>query len=211
MERQIELEASPEEVWQLVCEPESWLADAGSVDLRPGGTGRLVDEGVARRVEVETVDEGARVVFRWWDEDHGEDGASRVEITVPAVGGPTRRWPSARPCCCRWRGRRCVGRGPGRAPACAGRCAWHAWPSCASPCACERSEPAIATMSDRLDGVLAALADPTRRSLFEALLARGPETATNLAGGLPVTRQAVVKHLQVLADAGLLTLAARRT
>jgi DNA-binding transcriptional ArsR family regulator len=60
-------------------------------------------------------------------------------------------------------------------------------------------------MSDRLGGVLAALADPTRRSLFEVLLARGPETATNLAGGLPVTRQAVVKHLQVLADAGLLS------
>ena len=89
VERQIELEASPEEVWQLVCEPESWLADAGSVDLRPGGSGRLVDDGVARRVEVETVDEGARVVFRWWDEDHGEDGASRVEITVRPSTGPT--------------------------------------------------------------------------------------------------------------------------
>ena len=89
VERQIELEASPEEVWQLVCEPESWLADAGSVDLRPGGSGRLVDEGVARRVEVETVDDGARVVFRWWDEDHGEDGASRVEITVRPSTGPT--------------------------------------------------------------------------------------------------------------------------
>ena len=89
VERQIELEASPEEVWQLVCEPESWLADAGSVDLRPGGSGRLVDDGVARRVEVETVDEGARVVFRWWDEDHGEDGASLVEITVRPSTGPT--------------------------------------------------------------------------------------------------------------------------
>jgi uncharacterized protein YndB with AHSA1/START domain len=90
VERQIELEASPEEVWRLVCEPETWLADAGSVDLRPGGSGRLVDEGVARRVEVETVDEGARVVFRWWDEDHGEDGASRVEITLrPGLGRPS--------------------------------------------------------------------------------------------------------------------------
>ena len=89
VERRIELEASPEEVWQLVCEPESWLADAGSVDLRPGGSGRLVDDGVARRVEVETVDEGARVVFRWWDEDHGEDSASRVEITVRPSTGPT--------------------------------------------------------------------------------------------------------------------------
>jgi uncharacterized protein YndB with AHSA1/START domain len=89
VERQIELEASPDEVWQLVCEPESWMADAGSVDLRPGGTGRLVDEGVARRVAVESVDEGTRVVFRWWDEDHGEDGASRVEITVRPSAGPT--------------------------------------------------------------------------------------------------------------------------
>ena len=64
---------------------ERWLADAGSVDLRPGGSGRLVDDGVARRVEVETVDEGARVVFRWWDEDHGEDGASRGRDHRPAV------------------------------------------------------------------------------------------------------------------------------
>ena len=56
-----------------------------------------------------------------------------------------------------------------------------------------------------LDDVLAALADPTRRSLFERLAAAGPDTATHLADGLPVTRQAVVKHLQVLAGAGLLT------
>jgi DNA-binding transcriptional ArsR family regulator len=58
---------------------------------------------------------------------------------------------------------------------------------------------------DRLDDVLGALADPTRRSLFERLAAGGPDTATHLADGLPVTRQAVVKHLQVLASAGLLT------
>lgn len=59
-------------------------------------------------------------------------------------------------------------------------------------------------VSGRLDDVLGALADPTRRSLFERLRAQGPETATNLAVGMPVSRQAVVKHLQVLAEAGLL-------
>jgi DNA-binding transcriptional ArsR family regulator len=58
---------------------------------------------------------------------------------------------------------------------------------------------------DELGDVLAALADPTRRSLFERLAAGGPDTATHLADGLPVTRQAVVKHLQVLTSAGLLT------
>jgi DNA-binding transcriptional ArsR family regulator len=56
-----------------------------------------------------------------------------------------------------------------------------------------------------LDGVFGALADPTRRGLMERLVADGPETATNLVAGLPVSRQAVVKHLQVLADAGLVT------
>jgi DNA-binding transcriptional ArsR family regulator len=56
-----------------------------------------------------------------------------------------------------------------------------------------------------LDSVFGALADSTRRGLLERLVAEGPETATNLAAGLPVSRQAVVKHLQVLADAGLVT------
>lgn len=56
-----------------------------------------------------------------------------------------------------------------------------------------------------LDGVFGALADPTRRGLYERLLADGPDTATNLVEDLSVTRQAVVKHLQVLAEAGLVS------
>jgi DNA-binding transcriptional ArsR family regulator len=56
-----------------------------------------------------------------------------------------------------------------------------------------------------LDGVFGALADPTRRGLYERLLAEGPDTATNLVEDLPVSRQAVVKHLQVLAEAGLVS------
>ena len=51
--------------------------------------------------------------------------------------------------------------------------------------------------------VFAALADPTRREVME-LLARGDTTtATEIAAALPVTRQAVAKHLAVLEDAGL--------
>ena len=50
--------------------------------------------------------------------------------------------------------------------------------------------------------VFAALADPTRREVLE-LLASGRTTATELASELPVTRQAVAKHLAVLEDAGL--------
>lgn len=54
-----------------------------------------------------------------------------------------------------------------------------------------------------VDVVLAALADPTRRGLLDRLSALGQATATTLAGGLPISRQAVVKHLGVLDGAGL--------
>lgn len=53
------------------------------------------------------------------------------------------------------------------------------------------------------DSVLAALSDPRRRQLLDLLSERGEATATTLAAGLPVSRQAVVKHLGVLESAGL--------
>jgi DNA-binding transcriptional ArsR family regulator len=49
---------------------------------------------------------------------------------------------------------------------------------------------------------LGALADPTRRAIFERL-AEGPRSVGELADGLPVTRPAVSQHLRVLKDAGL--------
>jgi DNA-binding transcriptional ArsR family regulator len=53
--------------------------------------------------------------------------------------------------------------------------------------------------------VFAALADPTRRAILAALASRGPMTATDLAVDLPITRQAIAKHLALLAEAGLVT------
>ena len=55
------------------------------------------------------------------------------------------------------------------------------------------------------DSVLVALADPTRRQLLDLLAAQDGATATTLAARLPVSRQAVVKHLAVLAGAGLVS------
>src|SRR6476469_1749494 len=49
---------------------------------------------------------------------------------------------------------------------------------------------------------LAALADPTRRTIFERL-AHGPRAVNELARGLPVSRPAVSQHLKVLKSAGL--------
>ena len=66
------------------------------------------------------------------------------------------------------------------------------------------SKPTHPIEDDRAGAVFGALADPTRRTLLAAL-ARHPEaTATELAAELPITRQAVLKHLSALADAGLL-------
>ena len=59
--------------------------------------------------------------------------------------------------------------------------------------------------AEAVDSVLVALADPTRRRLLELLAAQGEATATTLAGRLPVSRQAVVKHLAVLDAAGLVS------
>jgi DNA-binding transcriptional ArsR family regulator len=56
---------------------------------------------------------------------------------------------------------------------------------------------------DRVDAVFGALADSNRRYLVEALAERETATATELAAELPVTRQAVAKHLIALGEAGL--------
>ena len=53
--------------------------------------------------------------------------------------------------------------------------------------------------------VFVALADPTRRGILATLAAAGPATATDLADRLPITRQAIAKHLALLAEAGLVT------
>jgi len=52
--------------------------------------------------------------------------------------------------------------------------------------------------------VLTALADPTRRAIFERLAAR-PGAVGELASELPVSRPAVSQHLKVLKQAGLVT------
>ncbi|QUQ72262.1 ArsR/SmtB family transcription factor [Kutzneria sp. CA-103260] len=56
-----------------------------------------------------------------------------------------------------------------------------------------------------VDAVLVALADPTRRQLLDVLAELGQASATTLGARLPVSRQAVTKHLLVLEQAGLVS------
>jgi DNA-binding transcriptional ArsR family regulator len=57
----------------------------------------------------------------------------------------------------------------------------------------------------QVDSVFVALADPTRRRVVETLARGGTVTASGLAAELPITRQAVAKHLSALRGADLVT------
>jgi DNA-binding transcriptional ArsR family regulator len=60
-------------------------------------------------------------------------------------------------------------------------------------------------IDERVDLVFGALADPTRRHLIELLAAEPGATATGLAATMPISRQAVAKHLKLLHEAGLVS------
>ena len=59
------------------------------------------------------------------------------------------------------------------------------------------------SQSGQIDAVFAALSDPTRRALLERMATGSPTTPTVMAAELPITRQAVSRHLAVLEEAGL--------
>lgn len=61
-------------------------------------------------------------------------------------------------------------------------------------------------VENAVQAVFTALADPTRRDLIERLVDTGPQTATELAKQLPITRQGITKHLGILNEAGLVTI-----
>jgi DNA-binding transcriptional ArsR family regulator len=60
-------------------------------------------------------------------------------------------------------------------------------------------------VTDPSDELLSAIADPSRRRVLDLLVREGEASASALAVDVPFTRQAVVKHLVVLEDAGLVT------
>ena len=75
------------------------------------------------------------------------------------------------------------------------------WPTTSMPPETQpRPGPDVEAVAEQ---VFTALADPTRRAILAALAAQGPAPATDLAGRLPVTRQAIAKHLALLAEVGL--------
>src|ERR1700729_1359212 len=60
-----------------------------------------------------------------------------------------------------------------------------------------------------MDAVFRALADPTRRSLLDALFKEDGQTLSALEERLPMTRFGVMKHLKLLEEAGLIVVRRR--
>ena len=185
--REVILPVSPEEAWDALtteAELEAWFADEVELDPRPGGEATFRWEGRgSRRAVVEEVSEPHRFAFRW---DEEPDGATRSE------GGPGTL------------GRLHAARPPARHAA-GGRRVRLARRGAAGRAAGASLDGGRRLAMEQVDAVFAALADPTRRQVIERLAAEPTATATQLATELPITRQAVAKHLGALTSARLAT------
>ncbi|MGQ0805497.1 MAG: SRPBCC family protein [Actinomycetota bacterium] len=104
VEREIELAASPEDVWESLADPDrlgAWLDAEVEMELRSGGTGTFRFEGgEVRRARVIDVDVGRRVSFTWWPIAPEAGAPTMVTITLePSEVGSrlrVREAPSAR-------------------------------------------------------------------------------------------------------------------
>ena len=90
--RQIDLDAPADVLWDLVSDPDemaNWLGDSVEIDLRPGGEGTIVDDGIVKHVVIEEVHEPRQLSFTWW-EPEDRSTASRVVFTVDTHGAGSR-------------------------------------------------------------------------------------------------------------------------
>lgn len=96
IERELELPASPVEVWQALTDPawlQDWLADKVELELWPGGDARFEIAGQVRAGWVEEVTppaagRGAGRLAFWWARD--DEPASRVELALSETEAGTR-------------------------------------------------------------------------------------------------------------------------
>lgn len=91
--RSVDLDAVVDDVWEAVTTPEllsGWLDGDVDIDVRPGGSGVLVEpDGTVRRMRIDEVDPARRLRLSWWPED-GSSPASTVELDLHPVPGGTR-------------------------------------------------------------------------------------------------------------------------
>jgi uncharacterized protein YndB with AHSA1/START domain len=88
--RSIELDAEPDELWELIGDGErwaDWMVDTATIEVRPGGTGTVTDGDERRDVRIDEVDLGERVSFEWWPAGRRDQSSSVVLHVIPARRG----------------------------------------------------------------------------------------------------------------------------
>jgi uncharacterized protein YndB with AHSA1/START domain len=85
--RRVVLEAPPDEVWGALTDPAelaSWWGEGTELDVRPGGEGRMVEDGEpVRRARVVEVRPGRSLMLDWWPEDaEVDEPAARVTFEL---------------------------------------------------------------------------------------------------------------------------------
>ena len=198
IERTVEVAHPPAKVWAALTTAEglgAWFGNEATIDLRPGGSARMTwTNGFAVDMRVERVEEPTVFGFTWQIYGLPEDDPRRtyVEFTLEPVGSGTRLT--------------VVESGFAQLPSDAYAAAYDGntkgWASELASWSATSMRPDVEAIAEQ---VFTALADPTRRAILAALAADGPATATDLAGRLPISRQAIAKHLALLAEAGLVT------
>ena len=212
IEREIYVEASPEVVFEVVSSPEhlqEWWPDEARYEPTPGSTGEIVfgDRGRRRerwcRSPSSTSQPPRTFSFRWThpagevaargqlaaghlraDAVRRRDAAADDRDRLPRDGLGGRRPRAAVP----------ASTSPAGTSSCRGwRRTSRRWGAAVSTAVAERVD----------DDLWSAIGDPTRRRMLDLLLVDGDGTATTLSEQLPVTRQAVAKHLGVLDRVGL--------
>jgi uncharacterized protein YndB with AHSA1/START domain len=93
VERELVLDAPVEEVWEALTEAErleEWFANDVELDLDRGEGIFRWESGERRRAELDEVEPGRRLAFRWWDDERPEEGVTAVSFTLVPVPGGTR-------------------------------------------------------------------------------------------------------------------------
>ena len=214
IEREIYVEATPEVVFEVVSSPEhvqQWWPDEAHFEPVPGATGDIVfgapgDDGRAV-VQLTVLEAQPPRTFSFrWTHPFGEPATSGNSLLITfrshAIGrrdpaeGHRDRLP-----------RDGLGDRRPRTPVPRTHHRLGFLPAAVDRICGDTGGTAVtAGLAERIDDDLwSAIGDPTRRRIVDLLLADGDGTATTLSEQLPVTRQAVSKHLDVLDRVAMVT------
>lgn len=86
--RSIDTELAPDELWSLVHERwAEWMVDTAEIDVDPGASGTIVDDGVRRDVHVDRVEPRTSVTFTWWPQAQPDEASTVELVVIPAPTG----------------------------------------------------------------------------------------------------------------------------